>query len=92
MSHSCDCGHATYGAHLRSKNLSIGYCGQGGGDATSQKRWDKELNSYYGAVAQGVEPQGTSTRQIRDALDKSDKVGIAYDASNPAPAFFGVEN
>ena len=48
---------------------------------TTQKKWDKELNLYKSARAQGIQPAGTSTRQIQDALDKSDKAGKAYDAN-----------
>lgn len=77
---SCTC-HATYGAHLRAKNISVGYCGQGGGDATRQKQWDQELNLYFSAVKQGVEPAGTKMHQVRDALDRSDATGVAYDAT-----------
>ena len=48
---------------------------------TTQKKWDKELDLYRSARAQGIQPAGTSTKQIRDAIDKSDKAGKAFDAN-----------
>ena len=79
---SCSC-HETYGAHLRAKNIRVGYCGQGGGDASKQKRWDQELKLYYDAVAQGLEPSTTQTKYIRQELDMSDRVGVAFNAELP---------
>jgi hypothetical protein len=53
------------------------------GDANSgrdmaQKKWDKELDLYRSARAQGIQPEGTTTAKIRKALDVSDKTGHAY--------------
>lgn len=56
----------------------IGYCGQGGQDATRQKAWDQELDLYASAVKQGVEPETTYTGGVRAALDWSEKTGKAY--------------
>jgi hypothetical protein len=47
----------------------------------SQKKWDKELNLYKDARNQGIQPAGTSTRQVQKAIDDSNKVGKAYDAN-----------
>jgi hypothetical protein len=44
----------------------------------SQKKWDKELDLYRSARAQGIQPEGTTTSKIRKALDVSDKTGYAY--------------
>jgi hypothetical protein len=87
----CDCGeHSTYGAHLRAKNLSVGYCrsAAGGGDYTAEKRNQKELDLYASARAQGVQPERTRTRDIRKALDLSDQMGKAY---QPGDEFSGAE-
>lgn len=70
--------HSTYGECIRSKGLKIAYSGIGGGDATVQKRWDAELDSYRSAVAQGIEPESTNTRDIRAAVEWSDRHGKAY--------------
>ncbi len=72
----------TYGAYLRSKNLKTAYCRSHiGQDATRQKRWDAELNAFDAAVAQGIMPAGTSMRKIREAVEVSNKTGVAYNAS-----------
>jgi hypothetical protein len=47
----------------------------------SQKKWDKELNLYRDARKQGIQPAGTSTKQVQKAIDDSNKVGKAYDAN-----------
>lgn len=44
----------------------------------SGKKWDKELDLYRKARAQGIQPEGTSTAQIQKAMDVSDKTGHAY--------------
>lgn len=74
----------TYGAYLRSKNLNIGYCRSHlGQDYTRQKKWDKELAEYRQARSEGIQPKSTRTRDIRDAMKASDKVGAAFDATKP---------
>lgn len=44
----------------------------------SAKKWDKELALYRSARAQGIQPDGTSTKQIRKAMEISNKTGKAY--------------
>lgn len=56
------------------------------GDASSkkampQKKWDAELKAYKDARAQGIQPAGTSMSKVREAVDKSDKAGKAFDAN-----------
>lgn len=65
---------------MRAANLRIAYCqsSTGGGDYTAQKKWDKELDLYRSARKQGIQPDGTSTKKIRKALEISDKTGVAY--------------
>ena len=58
--------------------LRIGYCGQGGQDASRQKKWDQELDLYASAVRQGIQPDGTTTRESRKALEWSEQTGKAY--------------
>lgn len=70
--------HKSWGACARAANLRVAYCGIGGGDATEQKRWDDELSLYRSARAQGVQPEGTKTKQIEAALRASEAVGAAY--------------
>lgn len=47
---------------------------------TTQKKWDKELNLYKEARAQGVQPEGTSTKAIHKALEASEVLNQPYDA------------
>jgi hypothetical protein len=70
----------SYGAWLRSKNLKVEGCrdATGGQDRSTQKRWDRELDLYRSAVAQGIQPDGTTTAKVRRALDLSDKAGKPY--------------
>lgn len=49
-----------------------------GQDGTAQKRWDRELASYYSARKEGIRPDGTTTAKIDQAKEMSDKVGAAY--------------
>ena len=70
--------HKSWGECARSKNLHVGYCGQGGGDATAQKKQDSELALYREARAQGIQPDGTTRDKIEAALQKSNDVGAAY--------------
>ena len=44
----------------------------------TEKKWDKELALYRSARAQGIQPNTTKTKDIRQALDVSDKTGYAF--------------
>lgn len=84
MSKNCSSGcptqdHSSWGECIRSKDFRVAYCQSASGhDATRQRRWDAELNEYRAAVAQGIEPDSTATRDIRQAVDWSNKTGVAY--------------
>lgn len=56
----------------------IGYCGQGGQDATAQKKWDQELNLYASAVKSGIQPETTKASGVQAAIDWSEKTGKPY--------------
>jgi hypothetical protein len=71
----CSC----FGCKARTLQLSTGDAASNKG--MSQKKWDKELNLYKDARNQGIQPAGTSTRQVQKAIDDSNKVGKAYDAN-----------
>jgi hypothetical protein len=49
----------------------------------TQKAWDKELAEYKTARAQGIQPASTKMKDIKKAVDISNKYGTAYDASSP---------
>lgn len=82
--------HATYGECIRSKSFRIAYCQSASNlDASRQKRWDKELDAYRSAVAQGIEPDSTAGRDIRKAVEWSNETGIAY--SDEARADYQID-
>lgn len=64
--------HRTWGECARAASIQIGDL-----DASTQKRWDKELNLYRSAREQGIQPSSTSATATRAALDASDKLGKA---------------
>lgn len=70
--------HKTFGECMRAKNALVAYCGIAGGDASAQKKWDRELAAYRSARAQGIEPTGTTMPKIEAALEASDRVGMAF--------------
>lgn len=79
---SCGKGCATFGACLRNKRLNIGYCRSAAGmDKTRQDKWDKELDAYRSARAEGIQPDGTTMDKITKAKRISDETGIAYGAA-----------
>lgn len=71
----------TYGACLRAKNFKVAFCGIGDGDATTQKKWDAELQAFRDADRQGINPAGTKMHQIREAVELSNAAGRPYDAA-----------
>lgn len=46
---------------------------------TTQKKWDKELDLYRSARAQGVQPGSTKTKDIHKALEASEILNKPYD-------------
>lgn len=78
---TCGAGHATFGACMRAKNIRVAYCQEHNGrDATREKKWNRELNLYESVRKEGIQPAGTSTSQIREAMDTSDRTGVAFNA------------
>lgn len=74
-------GHQSWGACARAANLKVAYCGIGGGDATKQRKWDKELQAYRSVRAEGIQPAGTSMRKINQAKTMADRTGTAWKAT-----------
>lgn len=61
------------------------------GDADSRrvvpnKRFNKELDAYAEARANGIQPAGTSMEKIREAVQASETLGRPYDAGKMPPA------
>lgn len=72
--------HDSWGECARAANMRVAYSGVGGLDYSAQKKWDKELDFYKSARAQGVQPASTRTKDIRKALEISDRTGTAFNA------------
>lgn len=67
--------HETFGACMRAKNLQLN---PQLADTGRSKRWDRELQAYRDARAQGIQPSGTTMTKIRQADEISQKTGQAF--------------
>lgn len=57
--------HESYADCLRSKTPRVAYTNSANGwDASKQKRWDGELQRYRDLTAQGIQPEGTTHREM----------------------------
>lgn len=73
--------HESWGACMKAKGLRVSYANSANGqDATAQKRWDAELDSFAAAARQGIVPDSTRTPDIRRAVEISNQTGVAYGA------------
>lgn len=71
--------HASWGECLRAAQVRTYHVAVSNGfDATAQKKWDRELDSYKSARDEGIQPDGTKQKQIDDARRRSDEAGAAY--------------
>lgn len=52
-----------------------------GASLSAIKKDEKELSSYYSAIAQGVEPISTKQKDIDAALRLSNETGVAFDGN-----------
>ena len=46
----------------------------------TNKKWDGELNAYREARRQGIQPASTKLKDIKKAVEASDKIGQAFQA------------
>ena len=70
--------HDTFGECVRGKGLKVAYCGIGGGDASTQAKWDRALDNYRAARAEGIQPAGTAPYHVQNAVRISNETGKAY--------------
>jgi hypothetical protein len=68
-----------FGCKIATLELGTGDAGRP--ESMSQKKWNKELDAYAAARKQGIQPAGTSLKQVQKAVDDSNKVGKAFDAN-----------
>ena len=66
--------HSSYGECLRDANPVVNL------KATPNNSWDRELETYRDARSQGIQPATTRLADVHQALDVSDKTGVAFDA------------
>ena len=66
-----------FGCKVGDLQLSVGAARHDG--VPTAKAHDKELESYYSAVRQGIEPRSTKQHDIDAAVRISNEVGKAFD-------------
>lgn len=72
--------HSSWGECMRASNIQMNAGDAMSGKPMTNKQWDGELQAYRDARAQGIQPAGTSMRKIREAVEISNKTGVAYQA------------
>ena len=82
--------HASWGECARAANLSIS-AGESapafyGGRTYTSKEWDRELDSYDRARAEGISPEGTTKDKIDAAVNATKLLGRPYKAEVDPPA------
>lgn len=75
--------HESYADCLNSKNTGFAGCfpTRQGWDKDKENKDKKELESYYSAVRQGVEPVSTKQKDIDAAVRLSNDAGKAFDGN-----------
>ena len=69
-----------FGCKALGLQINTGDAKASNGSGMTNKQWDKELNAYSAARADGIQPAGTSMKSIREAQRASEAMGKAYDA------------
>lgn len=72
-------GHPTWGACARAARLQVAPVA----NIAAAKAWDAEIGAYKDARRQGVQPSGTTMRQITEAMEISQRTGKAFNAEDP---------
>jgi hypothetical protein len=67
--------HDSYSDCLQAANFGFAGC------FPTRQHWDKEVNSYYDAVRQGIEPRSTRQPDIDAAVKLSNEAGKAFDGT-----------
>lgn len=73
-------GHSSWGECLRASNIQMSPGDAASNKSMTSKKWDAELQAYRDARAQGIQPSGTSMAKIRQAVEISNKTGVAFGA------------
>lgn len=75
--------HESYSDCLMSKNTGFAGCfpTRQGWDKDRENADKKELDSYYSAIRQGIEPISTKKKDIDAAVKLSNEAGKAFDGN-----------
>lgn len=74
--------HMSFGECMKAKGIRVAYCQSWKGhDYTRQKNWDKNLEGYRAARAEGIEPRSTWPADVEKAVRVSDMTGEAAKAT-----------
>lgn len=68
--------HRSYAECLRSAGVGVNL------SVTPNNPWDKDVDRYKAARAEGIQPDGTSRRAVEEAVAFSDRFGTAYDGGD----------
>lgn len=71
--------HPSWGACARAARLQVAPIA----NIAGAKQWDAEIGAYKAARRQGVQPSGTTMKQISDAMEISQRTGKAFNAEDP---------
>ncbi len=71
--------HSTWGHCARAARLQVAPVA----NIASAAKWDAEIAAYKDARRQGVQPSGTTMKQITDAMEISQRTGKAFNAEDP---------
>lgn len=74
------CGDECFGCKARGLQLNTGDASSN--KATTNKKWDGELDAYRAARAEGIQPAGTTMKAVQEARRASDALGAAYSADS----------
>lgn len=67
--------HRTFGECMRAKSLQVK---PNLSNTGAVKAWDRELQGYRDAKAQGIRPDGTTAEKVEQAVRISNETGVAY--------------
>ena len=75
--------HDSYSDCLQSANLAFAGCfpTRQGWDKDKEKKDNKEIQSYWDATRQGIEPRSTRQKDIDAAVRLSNEAGKAFDGT-----------
>jgi hypothetical protein len=75
--------HESYSDCLQAANFGFAGCfpSRQGWDKDKEKRDNKEIQSYWDATRQGIEPRSTRKKDIDAAVKLSNEAGKAFDGT-----------